>query len=407
MDASQSGRQRIIDLSTNVAGPFGAKLFADYGADVIKVESPRVGDPARRTGPFFHDDPHLEKSLLFMYLNNNKRGITLDIRTAAGRDAFRSLIESADALIENCAPGYLSGLGLGYKDLENINPQLVVTSVTSFGQSGPYSGYAGNDLVHYAMSGLMYASGAYDREPLKHGHPQSLYMGGMTAAYATSAALFGRSLIGRGQHVDLSLQEVVASHHYPGPTRYAYTGVIERRASKVEGGSLKGTRFEGIVPASDGYIGPSTQKGRQRPPFSEYAALLGRPDIDDPKFATPQLRNQNAQELDDVILPILREWSKFDYFNTTMSDDWVAGVVQTPEDLINCPQLEERDYWAEIDHPVIGKIKVPGEVFRLPESPWSLRSPAPLLGQHNEDVLCGDLGYTRQDLVLLRQQGVI
>jgi len=232
-------------------------------------------------------------------------------------------------------------------------------------------------------------------------------MAGMNAAYATSAALFSRSLMGQGQHIDLSLQEVAAAHHYDMATRYTYTGTIERRAPRVESGSFKGTRFEGIVPAKDGYIAPTMQRGRPTAPFSDYAALLGYPDIDDPRFDRQELIREHREELDEVLLPILKEWEKWEYFNTFMSEGFVAGVVQTPEDLVNCPQLKERGYYVEVEHPVVGKITVPGEMFRLPECPWSLRSPAPLLGQHNEPVFCGELGYSKQDLVLLRQLGAI
>ena len=407
MAGTALGHFRIIDLTTGIAGPFCTKYLADYGADVIKIEPPRVGDPARSTGPFFHDEPHPEKSLLFFYLNCNKRGVTLDVASDSGREILLSLVKQADALIEDYPPGYLAELGLGYEALEKVNPSLVMTSITPFGQTGPLRDYLGNDLIYYAMSGIMYTSGAYSREPLKHGHPQSLYMGGMTAAYATSAALFSRIFTGEGQHVDLSLQEVAAAHHYGSTTRYVYQGAVERRAPRLEGGSFKGVGFEGIVPAKDGYIGASIQRGRERAPFTAYASLLGRPEIDDPRFATPALRAQCPEEVDALLLPILREWERLGYFNAAMADGWVAGVVQTSEDLIDCPQLADRGYFTEVEHPVMGKIKFPGELFRLPESPWSLRFPAPLLGQHNEEIYCGDLEYTKEQLGLLRQQGAI
>ena len=398
---------RVIDLSTDIAGAYCSKFLADYGADVIKVEPVGLGDPTRGIGPFFHDDPHHEKSLLFFYLNCNKRSITLNIDQSSSREILVSLFDTADVLIESFTPSYLQDIGLEYSVLEAINPRLVVTSLAPFGQTGKYRNYAGNDLIYYAMSGMMYTSGAYDREPLKHGHPQSYYMAGQVAAYATTAALYARAFSGEGQHVDLSMQEVVAAHHYMSPTRYSYMGAIERRAPKIEGGSFKGTRFEGIVPGKDGYIGASGQHGRQRPLFTEYANLLGRPDIDDPKFATPSSRIEHAEELDSVLLPILEQWNKYDYFDAAKEQGWVAGVVQTSEDLINCPQLEARGYYTEVEHPFIGKIKIPGEIFRLPESPWTMRTSAPLLGQHNKEVYCDEMGYTKRELILMRQQGVI
>jgi len=400
---------RIIDLSTQVPGAFCSKLFADYGADVIKVE-PLSGDPTRNTGPFSHDEPHPEKSLLFFYLNCNKRGITLNLESPAGRKLFRQLLEHVDAVIESYPPGYLANLGLSYDQLFGLNPRLVMTSITPFGQTGPYRDYAGDDLAYYAMSGIMYTSGAYDREPLKHGHPQTLYMGGINAAYATSAALFARTLTGRGQHIDLSLAEVAAAHHAMYTTRYSYAGVIERRAPKVEPGSVKGTGLQGIVRAKDGHIGATPRapggggRGSQRRESSieQYVKLIGRPDLVDQveQAKTPT-------EIDELILPILQEWDKHEYFHTVMADGGSAAMVQTGEDLENCPQLKERRYFSEIEHPIMGELKMPGEVFRLEKTPWKLRYPAPLLGQHNESIYGDELGYTKQQLVLLRQQGVV
>ena len=166
------GQFRVLDLSTGISGPFAARLFGDYGSDVIKIESPSMGDPSRRLGPFHHDEPHPEKSLSYFYLNNNKRGITLNLETAQGREIFKEMLKKADGLIESYDPGYLDSLGLGYGEMEQINPRLVVTSITPFGQSGPYRDFQGNDLLYQAMGGIMYTSGAYGREPLKHGHPK-------------------------------------------------------------------------------------------------------------------------------------------------------------------------------------------------------------------------------------------
>ena len=398
----------IIDLSSQIPGPFCTKLFADHGADVIKVEPPGVGDMARTIGPFHKDDPHPEKSLTFFYLNSNKRSVTLNLESAAGRNILKSLVKKADALIESYPPGYMDELGLGYQALEKINPQLVMTSITPFGQTGPYRDAPGNDLIYEAMGGIMYVSGAYDREPLKHGQPQSLYIGGVTAAYATSVALFARTFLGQGQHVDLSLREGVAAHHHSTPVRYSFVGGIERRAPKDEAGSPKGgAHFEGIVPVKDGYVGATFQRGVSRDSLSEYVKMLGHPELQDTDFSTPQLQGRLPKDKDRMLLSLLKEWGKYDYFNTAGSNSWVASVVQTSEDLVNNPHLDARGYFTEVEHPVIGKIKMPGEIFRLTESPWSLRRPAPLLGQHNQEVYCGELDFTTQDLVRLRQQGVI
>ena len=409
MDASALSRFRVLDLSSYIAGPFCARFFGDYGADVIKLERPGFGDVARSWGPFYQDDPHPEKSLLFLYLNYNKRGITINLENSSGRALFLGLVKMADVVIEDFAPGYLDDLGLGYNFLEQINPGLVMTSITPFGQTGPYRDMLGNHLVYEAMSGVMYTSGANNREPLAHGHPQSLYVGGVAASYATSAALFARDELGRGQHVDVSLTEVVAAHH-TGPTvRYAYTGEIERRSPKNEGGSPKaGAHFEGVVPVRDGHVGATFQRGAgRRGTLADYLRLLGRPDLVKPDYEEPLPRGQLTDEQDQLLLSLLKDWDRYDYFTTAGSNSWVAAVVQNSEDLAKNPHLQDRGFFIEMDHPVVGRIRVPGEIFRLPESPFQLRYPAPLLGQHNAETYCGDLGYSKDALIRLRQLGAI
>ena len=399
---------RVIDLSSYIAGPFCARLFGDYGADVVKVEHPGSGDMARSFGPFFKDDPHPEKSLLFLYLNYNKRGITLDLDNSSGRKLFKELIKSADALIEDFAPGYLEERGLGYDSLAAVNPDLVMTSITPFGQTGPYKNYPGNHIVYEALGGVMYTSGASDRAPLAHGHPQSLYIGGVSASQSTSAALFARNQIGCGQHVDVSLTEVVAAHHTGPTTRYAYTGEIERRAPHNEAGSPKGgAHFEGVIPVKDGFVGATFQRGAgRRGTLADYLRLVGRPDLIKPEYEEP-LPGPVTDEQDQLLLSVLKNWGKYEYFTTAASESWVAAVVQNSEDLANNPHLHERGFYTEMQHPVVGKIQIPGEIFRLPESSFKLRYPTPLLGQHNIEVYGGDLGYSREDLIRLRQLGAL
>ena len=398
---------RVIDLTTDVAGPFATKLFADYGADVVKVE-PLHGDPSRSIGPFHKDDPHPEKSLLFLFLNCNKRSVTLDIETAAGIKILRELVAGSDVLMENYPAGYLDKLGLGYSEMEKLNPQLVMTSITPYGQTGPYRDFKGNDLTNYAFGGQMYVSGAYDREPLKHGHPQSFFLGGMVAAYVTSAALFARRTLGEGQHLDLSLAEVMAADQYQSVVRYAFSGQVTRRAPKADTGDPKGVGFNGIVPTRDGYVRLSVSPpNRLYPrsggtPWKDYASLLGHPELGQPlEDAT------SIEQVDGILLPVIREMGMLEYFQSLMPHEWDAAAAQTPRDLANSPQLVDRGYFTEVEHPVIGRMKFPGEIVRLPQSPWSLRFPAPLLGQHNAAVLSGELGYSAEDIVRLRQEGTI
>ncbi|MCE2502220.1 MAG: CoA transferase, partial [Dehalococcoidia bacterium] len=214
---------KVLDLSEDIAGSFCARLLADYGADVLKVEPPG-GSAMRRVGPYYHDDPHPEKSLFFLILNLNKKGITLNLETASGRNLLRELVPHVDLVIESHRPGHLDGLGIGYDALSAVNPGLVVTSITPFGQTGPYSQYAGEEIVSYAMGMVMGISGVQGRPPLKHGGFQAQYQGGLFGAGATAMALFAQDRHGLGQHVDVSITECVASTMMATQTIYPFIG---------------------------------------------------------------------------------------------------------------------------------------------------------------------------------------
>ena len=201
---------KVLDLTHHVAGPYSTKLLADFGADVVKVEQPS-GDPARRIPPFYHDETGPDKSLLFLYLNTNKQGITLNLKTRQGLDLLMELVRDSDILVENFSPRVMPSLGLDYPSLKEINPSLVMVSIANFGQTGPYRDYKANDIVEYALGGLMYIFGGYHREPLKHALHQAQFKAGTNAASAALMALYHQRMTGIGQHVDVSIQESIAS----------------------------------------------------------------------------------------------------------------------------------------------------------------------------------------------------
>ncbi len=292
---------RVLDLGTEVSGPFCAKLLADYGADVIKVELPGTGDPSRRMGPFAGDDPHPEKSIPFLYINTNKRGVTLDTRNPTGRGLLEALLQTADVLVENVPPAHAEDLGLDYAGLTRNNSGLVVTSITAFGQSGPYRDYSATDLVNCAFSGLMYHTGDSDREPLHNSLNQSLYVAGANAAVATSAALLHRMATGRGQHVDVSAVECLAAHLVQPVPYYTYMGAIKGRRP------VRGSGFEELMPARDGYVIPSVQ-GSQ--PWSTIAGLIGLEELHDQRFATGSGRIEHGEELKQLLIQGLAEWDR-------------------------------------------------------------------------------------------------
>ncbi len=500
---------KVLEYADFVSGPFCAKLMADLGAEVIKIEAPSSGDSARQTGPFPDDVPHPERSGLFLYLNTNKRSITLDPRTSAGAAIFKELAKTADVLVENMPPSTMEGLGLDYQSLRQINPGLVMTSVTPFGQSGPYCHRRANDLICCQMSGLAFYTpaggvGSPELPPLKPGGRQSDFIAGSTAATATMFAVIARQTLGAGQHLDISQQESIASflrHQVPfytyDPEGLAYLGVYDSRArirrflpcrdgfvvnrcrDEYQWRALMGLvagdewereeRFKGLfggefdlaaflseaadsirptimewtvqhtreevmaaaqgrgipivstagsfgfgyLPCKDGYVVNGCREEYQ------WRALLrlvaGEEWEEDERFKGLLGTGFNPGvfliEAGATIGPMITEWAT----KRTRAEVTVAaqskGIPIVPcnstEDMFRSSHLAERQFLVEIDHPQTGKLRYPGAPYRLSETPWRVDRPAPLLGQHNEEILCERLGYSEEKLASMRQSGVI
>ena len=387
----------MLDLSEDIAGSFCGRLLADYGADVLKLEPP-TGASLRRMGPFFGDDPHPEKSLFYLLMNLNKKGATLNLETVTGRNILKRLVPHVDVVIESYRPGYLAELGVGYDDLVAENSSLIMTSITPFGQTGPYSQYKGEEVVNYAMGLIMSISGIQGEEPLKHGGFQAQYEGGLNGAASTSMALFMQSNTGEGQHIDISVTECVASTAMATQTTYTFMGgTLPRRR-------LSGSNFGHPMPCKDGWIIVQTGGGAT---WDTIAEFFGDPQLKEPKFADPAQRLRNTVELDQVVLDSIKERGKWDLFTKAAEARMLFGLVQTPSELLECPQLKSRDFYREIDHPVIGKVKVPASLFNLSLTPYQYTRPAPTLGQHNSEIYVDGLEYSREDFVRLRQLDVI
>ena len=388
---------KVLDLAEDVAGSFCARLLADYGADVLKLEPPG-GSALRRLGPFFHDDPHGEKSLFFLVMNLNKKGATLNLEDAAGRKIFKDLVSHVDVVVESHRPGWLESLGLGYPQLEEINPGLVMTSITPFGQDGPYSGFKAEEVVNYAMGMIMSISGLQGREPLKHGGFQAQYEGGLNGAAATSMAIFMKETTGLGQHIDLSVTECVASSMMAVQTTYPFMGGVQarRRAS--------GGQFTHPMACSDGWIIVQPGGGAS---WEDIAEFFETPELLEPRFAQAAQRSLNGEELDRIVLDAIKDRGKWELFPKAAEARMLFGLVQTPSELASCPQLESRDFYREVDHPVMGKLRVPSVLFNFGLTPYQMQMASPTLGQHNREIYLDGLGYSQQDLDCLRQQNVI
>jgi crotonobetainyl-CoA:carnitine CoA-transferase CaiB-like acyl-CoA transferase len=396
---------KVLDLTHYIAGPYCTKLLADYGAEVIKIERSDGGDAARRYGPFPRDEPHLEKSALFLHLNTNKRGITLNLKTSAGKDVFADLVRQVDVVVENFSPRVMPSLGLSYETLEKLNPRLVMTSISNFGQTGPYRDYKAQDILIYAMGGPMHQTGVADREPIKMAGNLMQYHTGTMAATATLVGVYGAQLQGVGQHIDISLFETHAGtvdRRSTFLTAYAHTGEETRRQASGPQGMLP----RGIYPCQDGYIciHVANEWWPRLAQMLEHPALLT-----DPKFATPAGRMQveHQGEFDAIFYPWLLERTKQEIMERAQTARVLATAVNTPEDVLKDRHFRAREFFVEVSHPDAGCVRQPGPPFRMAETPWRIRRCAPRLGQHNEEIYGGMLGLSREELMVLREQRVI
>ncbi|MDD5189580.1 MAG: CoA transferase [Dehalococcoidales bacterium] len=390
---------KVLDLTHYLAGPYCTKMLADYGAEVLKIERPFTGDGARRLAPFYKDDPRPENSGYFMYLNTNKKGMTLDLKSETGKEIFRRLVKEADILVENFSPRVMPSLGLSYSVLEKINPELVMVSISNFGQTGPYRDYKATEIVEDAMGGWSLMVGHLDREPLKPGGNQSQFVAGLFAAIACVSAYYGALISGIGQQIDLSIQDAVLYIQMYPTSILEYDKVIRRRY-----GNRVGPFPSGILPCKDGYIGAIMVVADKWPVLCEW---MGMPElINDPKFATSGARALNIDELDAIMMSWTMEHTQEELFREGQKRGLPFAIPASAKMLLESKHLNERHYFIEVDHPVTGKIKYPGPQIQMGDLPYTLNR-APLLGEHNEEILCGRLGYKKEDLMRLREMGVI
>ena len=391
---------KVLDLSWYIAGPYCTKLLADYGADVLKIEKPGEGDPARRMGPFQGDAPDPEKSGLFLYLNTSKRSITLNLKTETGKKLFKELVRDADILVESFSPGTMARLGLDYSTLRDVNPRLVMTSISNFGQTGRYRDYKAPHIVECALAGWLYIVGEPDREPLQAAGWLIHYAAGITATIGTLGALYRQRETGFGQQVDVSLLEAAIPITTYITTRYLYGGGARKRTGSV---ILHGQGF--VTRCRDGYLGVNVY-----PPdrWQTFCQFVNMPDLlEDPQLQTGEGLRAHAREITERLKLYFKDKGKEESFLSAQEWRLAFALVPTTEELLTSPQLQAREYFAEVEHPVTGKATYPGAPFKMGQTSWAVKSPAPLLGQHNEEVYSERLGYSKEDLVKMREAAVI
>lgn len=394
---------RVLDLTVGIAGPYCTKLFSDYGADVVKIERPGGGDPARRLGPFPNDEPHAERGGIFLELNTGKRSVTLNLKTPTGQEILRRLAAGVDLVVESFRPGTLARLGLDSATLAAATPRATLVSISNFGQTGPYRDFAADDLLLYAMGGVLSVTGDAEREPLKIGLYAPLFLAGATAGAMTFGAVLGARRSGQGERVDISIMEILASsmdRGGPNLVAFEYTGDLMMRRQRANRSSALPS---GVYPCADGYVHIVTQPAW----WDRFCRTVGRPDlIDDPRLRANLYNPAFAEEIDALLYTFLMAHTKREAMEQAQAQGLPITALNTMDDVFADPHLRARGFITTLDHPATGPLQYPGLPFRMLGTPGELRR-APLLGEHTVEVLTERLGYTRGDLVILRERDII
>ncbi|MDO8491192.1 MAG: CoA transferase [Dehalococcoidia bacterium] len=409
---------RVLDL-TQGGCLIGPRLLGDVGADVIKIEHPR-GDPSRNEGPFYKDIPHPEKSLFWFTYCCNKRGITLDIETADGREILKKLVKTADFLIESYPVGYMDSLGLSYDELSAVNPRIIVTSITPFGYDGPKSWFKGSDLTGWASGGTLYTMGDPDRAPNWIGFgPQATLHGGAEAAAASMIAHWHRELTGEGQWVDVSIQQVVAwilqctiqawemnKFDYPrsGSQQVTASGVGRRQVYPCKDGfvsyMLMGGGLVNVVASTRAVVKWMDEEGMAPDWLKAYNW--------ERDFDTSKLTREIVDRVEVPFLKFFATKTKADLWEQCRKRGIILAPVNSVEDLCRDPHLEVRDFWEKVYHPELNDtLTYCGPFYRFSKTPVKIRRRAPLIGEHNDEVYGKELGMSKNEMALLKEAGAI
>ena len=405
---------RVLDLCDG-KGIFCGKILGDLGCDVIKVEKPG-GGPSLDLGPFDHESPDPPKSLFWLAYNTNKRSVTLNIENTDGKEIFKRLVQKADVVLESFPPGYMAGLGLGYEELSKVNPSLVMTSITPFGQSGPYRDFKASDLTLWCLGGMAYVSGDPDRAPVRVSSPQSYLHGAAAAAAATLIALYHRELTGETQWIDVSIQEAVVHTLMNVVQFWDVCGIVLKRSGAFRTGLSTAANQRLIWRCRDGYVN-----------FPIYATAGGA------QSNAKLVRWMESEGIRDEYLSSI-QWEEFDlstasqeqfdrvegsigrFFKSHTMDELYQGAIERgimlypvygAKEIREDPQLMARGFWSNVDQPELGEVSFfPGSPFVFSGERQSIDR-APRIGEHNEEIYCAELGISEEELVTLKEAGVI
>jgi len=402
-DAALSGR-RVLDLADE-SGAYCGKLLADMGADVIKIERPG-GDASRDIPPFVEDTPGVDAGLFFLYTNTSKRGVTLDPTRAEGRELFLRLAATADLVIETFAPGHLDSLGLGYKALATVNPALVLTSITGFGQTGPQRDFVSSDRVASALGGAMAVTGDGDDPPVALAGSQAHIATSTCAAASSLIALHRSRSTGVGQHVDVSaLETTVAVSHICGVGKWLDDGIVPRRS----GTGLFASVPSGAYACADGLVYLMVNRPAHWQALAQWIhEVTGNEEVLDPMFEGPSSNRLPYRELLDLFISdMTAQFPVGELYREGQRRHIAFTPVNTATAVCEDAHLAARDFFVSVEHPVAGVLHQPGAPYRHARTPWRIGRPAPRVGEHNAEIFSGEFGVPEATLASFSEAAIV
>ncbi|MHC1760731.1 MAG: CaiB/BaiF CoA transferase family protein [Negativicutes bacterium] len=373
---------RVLDLTRVLAGPYCAMMLADYGADIVKIEPPKVGDDSRAFGPFVG-----KESAYFMSLNRNKRSMTLNFKRQEEVDVFKEMVKHADVVLENYRPGTMEKFGLGYDELKAINPSIIYAACSGFGHSGPYQYKPAYDIIVQAMGGIMSITGPEGGEPSRVGASVGDIIAGMFTAYGVMMALYHREKTGEGQKVDVGMLDCQVAVLENAIARYVTSGNVPVPL---------GNRHPSISPfssftAKDGHI--IVGAGNERL-WIKLCNILGTPELlKDPRFDTNSNRTAHVKELSAILNEVFSHKTISEWLVVLEEAELPCAPINTIDKIVNDPQIKARDMIVEVEHPIAGHLKMAGLPVKMSVTPGAIERPAPLLGQHTAELLKEILGW--------------